>query len=537
MKNIKKPLIFVVAIGLIYYAFSSLYLVGATFLITISHINQFGEIDPIVLAQSLIDQVFLSTLFAQIATLLLCLVLLSKEKITSFLNVKKTSLLLMFIAFVAGLSMVFISHTIIDGLEFLFPKLVSDSLNEMTDLLKINSWLLFVPVVLMAPIVEEVLYRGILFRVFKKEGVKAIWIIIISGVIFGLIHLNFVQSSYAMVLGMLMALAYYWSKNILIPILMHFGNNLLAVILTFERVDRIVTMYPNTYQTIGFYMMIVVLPITLLIIFLYRDRSIETIETTKFRLSDEFIYQKDMTRLRLVFMFSAMIIFASISFAFIKSFTFTAVFSLPAGYWIFHKWKSTRSKNRFKELYKSFNENRKLSNMILAIEKLEREPLSDKNQIKVQLFKASIWMFYKKEFSYQYINEIELEKPMIEYYLIQGQIQLFYQDLESYEKTYQKIQELIDSNTDKEITLMMTFLDILKNIHILNKPDPRVLHVSKDHFTARGFIYYLICKHYCLLNQIEDSKLYYRFMMMSVSDMQELKTYINQLENMYFLKV
>ena len=50
-------------------------------------------------------------------------------------------------------------------------------------------WLIFPMVVLMAPLVEEVLFRGVIYRVLA-QALGARWGIVLSGLIFGLVHMN-----------------------------------------------------------------------------------------------------------------------------------------------------------------------------------------------------------------------------------------------------------------------------------------------------------------------------------------------------------
>ena len=78
---------------------------------------------------------------------------------------------------------------------------------------------------------EEFLHRGLLLQGTKHMGfTKAI---IISSICFGLIHFNIAQAGYAIVLGIVMGFASVVAKNIWVPVIMHFMNNLIAVYLEF----------------------------------------------------------------------------------------------------------------------------------------------------------------------------------------------------------------------------------------------------------------------------------------------------------------
>lgn len=55
------------------------------------------------------------------------------------------------------------------------------------------------------PFCEEFVFRGLIFRGYKKSG-SAFWAILLSSALFGLMHLNVNQAIYAFVIGILLAL-------------------------------------------------------------------------------------------------------------------------------------------------------------------------------------------------------------------------------------------------------------------------------------------------------------------------------------------
>ena len=87
--------------------------------------------------------------------------------------------------------------------------------------------LFFINICILAPIYEEMLFRGILLRRFtlRWSPQKSI---IISSIIFGIIHLNPINAVFAFALGCVLGYAYLKTKNIVIPILLHSFNNFLA---------------------------------------------------------------------------------------------------------------------------------------------------------------------------------------------------------------------------------------------------------------------------------------------------------------------
>lgn len=95
-------------------------------------------------------------------------------------------------------------------------------------------WLGFIIQVLTVAVIpaicEEILHRGILLQGSKQIGIKKA--ILISSLMFGLIHFNVNQFFYAFIVGMLMALVCVVAKSIYPAMIIHFTNNFLSVYIT-----------------------------------------------------------------------------------------------------------------------------------------------------------------------------------------------------------------------------------------------------------------------------------------------------------------
>ena len=78
---------------------------------------------------------------------------------------------------------------------------------------------------------EELLFRGVLQKQLIKGLGNAHVAIILTAVIFSAFHLQFLGFFSRALLGMLFGYLYYWSKNMWYPILTHFTNNGLALLL------------------------------------------------------------------------------------------------------------------------------------------------------------------------------------------------------------------------------------------------------------------------------------------------------------------
>lgn len=80
--------------------------------------------------------------------------------------------------------------------------------------------LLVIFAVLLAPIVEELIFRGCIYRFFKSQT-SLLLAQFISGVIFALIHANLLSFVPLILVGILLARSYEKSGNILVPICFH----------------------------------------------------------------------------------------------------------------------------------------------------------------------------------------------------------------------------------------------------------------------------------------------------------------------------
>lgn len=85
-------------------------------------------------------------------------------------------------------------------------------------------------------ICEEIMHRGMLLQTYKTYGVKNA--IIISSILFGLMHLNVSQFFYATIIGLIIAFVDMTSDNIIPGIIIHFMNNALSIYFTFAYVNN-----------------------------------------------------------------------------------------------------------------------------------------------------------------------------------------------------------------------------------------------------------------------------------------------------------
>lgn len=88
----------------------------------------------------------------------------------------------------------------------------------------------FLTMVILAPIAEECLMRGIIFQMLSKRF-AAVPAVILSAFFFSLYHLNIMQAIYVLPLGLLLGYTAYKCKSVLPCILIHMVNNLMPFLI------------------------------------------------------------------------------------------------------------------------------------------------------------------------------------------------------------------------------------------------------------------------------------------------------------------
>lgn len=110
---------------------------------------------------------------------------------------------------------------------------ILETLDEVSNLSS-GFFLTLIVVVILAPITEELIFRGILFeeinRLFDYK-----FAIFSTALLFGIYHFNILQGVNTFVMALILAIVYYYRKNILDSILIHMVNNFLTLILSINQ--------------------------------------------------------------------------------------------------------------------------------------------------------------------------------------------------------------------------------------------------------------------------------------------------------------
>ncbi len=83
---------------------------------------------------------------------------------------------------------------------------------------------------------EEFLHRGIVLQGIKHAGFKKA--ILISSLLFALLHFNILQAAYAFVIGLILGFVAVVSKNIWPAVIIHFTNNAISVYLDYASMNK-----------------------------------------------------------------------------------------------------------------------------------------------------------------------------------------------------------------------------------------------------------------------------------------------------------
>jgi uncharacterized protein len=100
----------------------------------------------------------------------------------------------------------------------------------------------FVMVALLPAIGEELMFRGLIQRIFSDWFKNVNTGIILSAILFSAMHVQFYGFIPRMLLGIMLGYLYVWSGSLWLPILAHLVNNGAAVILTYLFKSQMITL-------------------------------------------------------------------------------------------------------------------------------------------------------------------------------------------------------------------------------------------------------------------------------------------------------
>ncbi|MFI3214938.1 MAG: CPBP family intramembrane glutamic endopeptidase [Eubacteriales bacterium] len=136
---------------------------------------------------------------------------------TFFMSIVFTFLIMPMTTVINAISMLFVENTVI---------LMSE------EMLEVPFILMFSLIALYGPFCEEFVFRGVVYKGYQKEG-STIGAILLSGLLFGLVHMNFNQAGYAFFIGIALAFLVELSGSIWPAVICHVIFNAQSVTLLY----------------------------------------------------------------------------------------------------------------------------------------------------------------------------------------------------------------------------------------------------------------------------------------------------------------
>jgi len=245
---------FLFLIMIVFSSFLTVFLIG--FLIGLpffgtDFLTQSGEInyeDPSTLAMLKYFQIISQIGFFIVPAFLFAYLMEGRPSEYLFLKRKTAMLSLLLVACLVLFSMPLISWLIEINEAMHLPAFMKKTeawmkeSEEQTGLLteaflNTSSWGGFAVNILMIALIpaigEELLFRGILVRLFREWTRNIHWAVIISAILFSSMHLQFYGFLPRLVLGLILGYLFVWSARLWVAVWAHFVNNIAAVIAAF----------------------------------------------------------------------------------------------------------------------------------------------------------------------------------------------------------------------------------------------------------------------------------------------------------------
>lgn len=154
---------------------------------------------------------------------------LSNVKLKDQISFKKVN----FISIISYLTIfisIFIFGNLVTNLITVGTNADTSTVEYIADFIREYKLLSIFIVALLPAVIEEMVFRGVIQHNFNKKY-NIVFSILVASLLFGIAHMNLSQFIFSFILGIFLGYVYYDSKNIIVPILFHFTNNLLAVII------------------------------------------------------------------------------------------------------------------------------------------------------------------------------------------------------------------------------------------------------------------------------------------------------------------
>ena len=163
----------------------------------------------------------------------LAAVLYSGEKLSTLIPFHKIRPATVFLILVYILTL----YPLVSFVNYISMLFVENTVTSIADqILEMPMWLMILSVGLFGPFVEEIVFRGIILQTFQRTG-RIIGSIILSSLMFGMIHMNFNQFGYGTVMGIMLALLVEATGSVLASFIAHAFFNTTEVLMMYANKD------------------------------------------------------------------------------------------------------------------------------------------------------------------------------------------------------------------------------------------------------------------------------------------------------------
>ncbi len=159
----------------------------------------------------------------------LAVVLFSGDRLSSVIPFKKIRIS-SFLLTIVYLLLLFPLVTFVNYLSMFFVQNMVDSISG--DVLALPVWQILLSMGVIGPFIEEIIFRGVFLQSYQRSG-RIIGSIILSSILFGMMHLNFNQFAYGTVMGIMFSLLVEATGSVLSSFVAHGLFNSIEIIIMF----------------------------------------------------------------------------------------------------------------------------------------------------------------------------------------------------------------------------------------------------------------------------------------------------------------
>ncbi|MCR5625358.1 MAG: CPBP family intramembrane metalloprotease, partial [Lachnospiraceae bacterium] len=123
-----------------------------------------------------------------------------------------------------GFGIMIFLDVVLTILNLIVPSLFENYMKLMDEVVNVNSTMALIMTVVIAPVAEELIYRGAILKRFMF--VHKFWVAnILQSLLFGIAHGNMIQGCYAFIFGLLLGMIYKCTGSIISTIIVHMIAN------------------------------------------------------------------------------------------------------------------------------------------------------------------------------------------------------------------------------------------------------------------------------------------------------------------------